>query len=307
MWHGGTGADTARMALHQRPYQGEADLDRLLDLLSESNLLDPAAGVLQPGDLTWWMRQNTVFDPVVGLRLFETGGRLVGFVFNDPLTWAVIQAHPTLKPNWLHELTEYAEEVARAAGSHLTVRVFSGDARLLGVLRARGYVPTGTPSLAFERPLHSDQAGPSDPGIHLRPVRAEPPDLSARVELHRAVWQPSRFTLEAYLNLRAAPSYRPELDVVAETAGGRLAAYALGWFDARTKTGEFEPVGTHPDFRGRGLAGAVLAEVMRRFQALGARRAIVSTSADNAAAVRLYQSAGFQVDGEYLELRSPQL
>lgn len=295
------------MTLRSQSYQGEPDFSRLLDFLSEIGALDPAAGFLQPGDLAWWTRQNTVFHPATGLRLFEADGRLAGFVFSDPPTWGAIQAHPALGGEALRELVGYAECVARPAGPHLTVRVFSGDVHLLEALRERGYMTSGTPSIAFEQALNDDQIGPELRRICFRAVRDDLADLNARALLHRAVWHPSRFTLEAYLNLRAAPCYRPDLDLVAETVDGRLAAYALGWFDPRTQVGLFEPVGTHPDFRGQGLARPVLIEVMRRFRALGARRAIVSTSADNAAAVRLYKSAGFQVYGQYLELQSPAL
>jgi mycothiol synthase len=57
----------------------------------------------------------------------------------------------------------------------------------------------------------------------------------------------------------------------------------------------FEPVGTHPDFLRKGLGRAVMLEGLRRLQQSGMRQAIVSTYEDNQAAIKLYESTGFQV------------
>lgn len=66
------------------------------------------------------------------------------------------------------------------------------------------------------------------------------------------------------------------------------------WFDPLNGVGLFEPVGTHPDFQGKGLGKAVMAEGMRRMKAAGMRRAVVGFDPSNAAALALYTSMGFQ-------------
>ena len=58
--------------------------------------------------------------------------------------------------------------------------------------------------------------------------------------------------------------------------------------------GLFEPVATHPDFHGKGLGKAVMAEGLRRMKAAGMRRAVVGFDPDNAAALALYTSLGFR-------------
>jgi GNAT superfamily N-acetyltransferase len=66
------------------------------------------------------------------------------------------------------------------------------------------------------------------------------------------------------------------------------------WFDPVNAVGLFEPVGTHPDFQGKGLGKAVMAEGMRRMKAAGMRRAVVGFDPNNAAALALYTSLGFR-------------
>ena len=62
-----------------------------------------------------------------------------------------------------------------------------------------------------------------------------------------------------------------------------------------SKTGLFEPVGTHLDFQRRGLGKVVMTEALYRLQARGMQRAIVSTKADNIAGIKLYEAVGFRI------------
>ena len=131
------------------------------------------------------------------------------------------------------------------------------------------------------------------PGTTLRSVQEA--DIEERVAVHRAAFDPSQFTREAYQRLRAAPGYRLDLDVAAVAPDGHLAAYALGWFDPISRIGLFEPVGTHPLLQRQGYGKAVMVEGLRRLRDLGAPVAFLHTGAAAEAAVRLYESVGFRV------------
>lgn len=87
--------------------------------------------------------------------------------------------------------------------------------------------------------------------------------------------------------------YRPELDLVAVTPDGRLAGFLVGWLDEARQLAQIEPMGVHPDFRGMGLARALLFEGLRRFQSHGATEAAVETESGRSPALHAYQSAGF--------------
>ncbi len=53
-------------------------------------------------------------------------------------------------------------------------------------------------------------------------------------------------------------------------------------------------VATHPDYRGRGLARALVSAALDRIRAQGGRYALLRARADNEPAYRLYRSLGFQ-------------
>lgn len=282
-------------------YRGEEDFPALLDFLSRATLADSGAGYLHPGDLTWWLRQNNALKPQQSIKLFAEGDTLLGFTFSDPATWAVIQALPGLPITLLDQMLEHVEQRAGDHKPELVVWAFEGDKSLVAALERKSYRRGGEGTCQLE---HQPVAGSVidleiqfPEGYSFTAISDEPQIKRERVELHRAVWNPSRVTLDAYEHLRAASSYDMTLDVVLRTLGGQFAAYALGWYDAQTKLGIMEPVGVHPEYRRRGLGKLVVHEVTRRLTALGARRISIRTPQSNRAAVGLYISVGYKVTG----------
>ena len=82
--------------------------------------------------------------------------------------------------------------------------------------------------------------------------------------------------------------------MVAAADDGRIASFCITWMDDVTKEGHFEPVGTAPEFQGKGLGKAVLTEALLRLQSMGMRHASVVTLETNLPACALYRSVGFQ-------------
>lgn len=99
-----------------------------------------------------------------------------------------------------------------------------------------------------------------------------------------AEW-PSAF---AYQELQRAPDYRRDLDLSVVSPDGMYVACCVVWLDARNRMAVLEPVGTHPDFRGRGLGREVVLEGIRRAAALGAERVWVGSGQP------FYQAIGFR-------------
>jgi len=101
------------------------------------------------------------------------------------------------------------------------------------------------------------------------------------------------------------PEHIAELDLVAVTPDGRLAGFCVCWLD-RTgdhAIGQIEPLGVRADLAGLGLGGAMLSEGLQRLHLLGAQRVYVETDSYRNPALRLYESAGFQVVRDVLVYR----
>jgi len=60
---------------------------------------------------------------------------------------------------------------------------------------------------------------------------------------------------QSYDDVRQTAAYRGDLHVLVEAPDGTMASSTIMWLDEANKTVEFEPVGTHPDYRRLGLAG----------------------------------------------------
>ena len=129
-------------------------------------------------------------------------------------------------------------------------------------------------------------------------------EISNRAAAQRDVWQPwsvADVSDEDYASLMRLPGYHRDLDVVAVTPDGVIAAYVNGWIDPVNRIGDFGPVGARPAYRRQGLTRAVLLEGLRRMQARGMDRVCVSTGVSNTPALRLYESLGFKIVNKYLD------
>lgn len=117
-----------------------------------------------------------------------------------------------------------------------------------------------------------------------------------RVAIHQAAWGSPLFTTASLARLETTWPYRKDLHVFVQAANGTLAASAIIWFDEGTWTAEFEPVGTHPDFRRKGLGRALQLYGMQRVKELGGSKMLVAClgGSTHPAAKNLYQDVGFR-------------
>lgn len=298
------------------------DLERMLTLVSAATIADgPRAGHLHPGDVVWGLYQNTRIDSSRLVHLFDdASGGLAGFAWLNPPAHVLVTIAPGVAdPRGTFDMIAgWAEahlfDEARASGSPLeaiTTEIASTDLVGHDWLTGAGYRPTGEAIFQLNhQPLDRDLPGAVPPdGAIVRPVDgADEQDVAARIALHREVWAPSKFTAEGYTRLRERPLYRPDLDLVAVTPEGALAAYAIVWWDPASRVGLFEPVGAAARHRGKRYASAVMAEGLRRLRALGATDAVVgvATRPESEPARRLYASTGFNVACRWDTWRKPE-
>jgi ribosomal protein S18 acetylase RimI-like enzyme len=196
-----------------------------------------------------------------------------------------------------------------ASPPRLQVWVPGWDERWAGLLRRRGYEQRGTPEDLRARRLDVDLPdAPLADGYRIRPLGGDE-DFPARGDLSLVVFHPepdgsTAMCAADYRNVQRCPLYRRDLDLVAEAPDGTLAAFTTTWFDDVTRTGFFEPVGTHPDHRRRGLGRALLVEGMRRLAWYGAE--IAYTSSYGTSAGGLYESVGLAVTGQLVRWERPE-
>ena len=94
--------------------------------------------------------------------------------------------------------------------------------------------------------------------------------------------------------LRGHPDYVPELALVAEEDGAP-AAYVGAHVAADEAS--INNVATDPQYRRRGLAEALLRELMARAEKQGVRKYSLEVRVGNAAAIALYTKLGFEPVG----------
>jgi len=192
-------------------------------------------------------------------------------------------------------------------GIRFTVsHVSLADHARLDALRAAGFELNGPPSVLFERGTSDVTLTPVD-GFEIRALRGEHEHVS-RADAARLAFA-STLEPEAhrarYLRFMRSPAYALDRDIVAAAPDGTIASFAMYWMDDDLSLGQFEPVGTHPDFQRRGLARAVLHAGLVRLGEAGIARARVMTGGGNERAKRTYLATGFRPVDEVGSFRAP--
>jgi ribosomal protein S18 acetylase RimI-like enzyme len=285
------------MAIHARRYENDTDLRRMQSLQQELWAAEGPYVATHVGDLAWWLHR-----PEGKRRLWFDGDRCIAWGWLFPPALLAYDVHPEHRRGSLHaEVLAWLDE--EGEGDVLTTYALETDDETLALLAQLGYArPEPYKWYAYQlRELEREVPEPELPdGFRLHTVDGED-DFVKRVAIHRAVWAPSRVTEEVYRRVTGAWPYRADLDCVVEAPDGRFAAYVLCWHDDANGVGLFEPVGTHPDFRRRGLGSAVCRYGFRRLREEGATHALVL--ANDAPAVALYESVGFRRYTRVVELR----
>jgi GNAT superfamily N-acetyltransferase len=276
--------------------------------------LDLVNGDATVGELAWgWGKDVDTLGPHWRHRLWFVDGELAGWgwaclPYRQPrgdgtfaaakeanLTW---QVHPD-RPELLTEILDWYDEVAGDVDRLLTMQVADVEARAR--LAAHGYVfdaESGSDDGHWIQFNVRDLADVPEPLLPkgFRFVSAEDVSVAEAVEAHRGAWDRSRLDEAGLARVQRTWPYRPDLHVFVEAPDGALAGSAIAWLDPVTRTAEFEPVGTHREFRRRGLGTALQLHGMRVARAAGADRMLVACLGAPAhpAAREMYYGVGFR-------------
>ncbi|HSJ58414.1 MAG TPA: GNAT family N-acetyltransferase [Anaerolineae bacterium] len=232
--------------------------------------------------------------------LWETAAGDIAAVLHPVYAGEVfLHMNPAFRTQALEEeVLAVAEERFAADTSdgrrYLVVNRDRDDELRLAVLTERGYRKWGEPVHHWSRDL--DAAIPAVPVAAGYTIRSMG-DVDEHPARSWASWRAfhpddpdeAYEGWEWYSNIQAGPLYRRDLDVVAATEAGEIAAFCTIWYDDVTRSGVCVLVGTAAEHQRRGLGKAVIWEGLRRMQRLGGTRAFANGY--DAAANALYGAA----------------
>jgi GNAT superfamily N-acetyltransferase len=266
------------------------------------------------GELAWiWGKGHAAEGQAWPCRLWFSGGELVawgwanmprqiprsdGSVRNVTYAYLALQVHPD-RAELVDEVIDWYDDVA--ADLERTVLAGEADTFALGRWHAHGYGTdpaslgdAGSWTQLNERDLTDVELPTLPAGFRFRNADEAGPEAAVRA--HLDAWAPSTYTAEGYEGVRSTASYRGDLHVLVEAPDGTMAASAIMWLDEVNRTAEFEPVGTHPDFRRRGLGRALLLHGMHLARDAGATHVTVAClgAPGHPGARGLYDSVGFR-------------
>jgi ribosomal protein S18 acetylase RimI-like enzyme len=98
-------------------------------------------------------------------------------------------------------------------------------------------------------------------------------DYENRIETERLTFARDSLNREWFETKALAPGYSSDWDLAIVSPTGQVVAFCLAWLDQKNNVAEIDPVGTHPDYRKRGFAQALLTECFVRLHNHGITKA----------------------------------
>lgn len=259
---------------------------------------DHAAFQLHPGDLGWFARfgERRMLDTV---RTWSRAGRVVAVGLLDGpdlLRLAIdpgVEEDDGLARRLIADLGDPEGGVFGAGTAYLEVPAGAGIRELLA--------ETGWKTDEPWTPLKRDLARPVE--RHDLRIEIVGPELAAeRVALQRSAFENSTFTVEAWTAMAAGAAFADARDLIGLDSAGVPVAAITVWSAGPGLPGLIEPMGVHPDHRGRGHGRAITLAGAAALRELGASSATVCTRSSNLGAIATYRSAGMTALPERMDL-----
>jgi len=290
--------------MKRRSYRSEQDIILLQDFNAAPIKKSGGCGYLHPGDIAHhFFSGNKTMDPREICSIWEDDMGVAAWILASPKYRGFdAQVRPDVRTgDFEREVLKYAEEETLKfmkkygfEGKELGAEACQCDHDRSRVLIDLGWtLDTEAEYVLNRRPLQDIPDPVLADGYTIRTVRG-PEEAEAVVKLHLDVFTTSGWTVELYRTYMEKPGYEPEREYLAVDPQGQLAAFTVTWLDELNKTVLFEPVGTHPDHRRKGLARALLCIVMQDLKKKGFKTALVQNEGANGASRDLYLGMGFK-------------
>jgi mycothiol synthase len=175
------------------------------------------------------------------------------------------------------------------SSDYISVDAFRGDEARHELLLELGWEPDDEDPYVLNRTAIRSVDVPALPAGYSFQSAKSIEDAAALAEIQNASFNPN-WTPELYRCVMESPGYAPERELVIQAPDGTFVAFTITWHDHLNRTGLFEPVGTHKDFRRRGFGRAIVLYGTQQMAAAGMKFVTVAHFGDNQAACRLYQA-----------------
>jgi ribosomal protein S18 acetylase RimI-like enzyme len=251
---------------------------------------DGAPTQLHPGDLGWFWRFGAKAT-ATAVRTWSQDGRVLAVGLLDGARLCRLTTAPDVRHDerlarqLVGDLTQPERGVLPAGQANVEA---PADALVRDLLAEEGW-GLDEPFT----PLRRDLTPPvEDPGVRVEVVGPEgAPERSA---VQRAAFEGSTFTDGRWHAMAAGPLYADARCLLVHDDAGHAAAAVTVWSAGAGRPGLVEPMGVHPDCRGRGLGRAVTLAAAATLRDLGASSVLVATPTSNVGAVATYVRAGFE-------------
>jgi ribosomal protein S18 acetylase RimI-like enzyme len=294
----------AEMPISSRGYTPDADFPQIQRFLFEVHK--------ETGTFQNWLPsrfENNHLDHIEDIRIWEEtdgGERRVMAVANpETKTIYFIQirpGHPTLLDEAIQWIEAHLVSKKKAPTEEQKIHIINlkGDREREAALLKRGFQRGKIYGVLRVRDLEAPIPDASTPeGFQIRSVRGredfEKLAANIRIVFGHGEW----FTADTLEGIARGSFYIRDLDLVVEAPDGSIASFCTFRVDPVSRATELEPMATHPDYRGLGLAKALISEGMRRLKDHDPLLLYIDGAADNTAANRLFRATGFEKKGTY--------
>lgn len=239
-----------------------------------------------------WMMEHPEFDKSArsSIGLWWSGDSIVGAAIYDmyygEAFCGALPDNETLYP----EILDYAYRELKD-DSGLAIAINTENIAEIRAAELAGFEQVDQIETIMELPLDRDFSSNLPEGLQLR----EMDQIADRDALEWLFWQgfdhgDDREAFERSLD--HAPHVRKHfnkaLSLSAVDPSGKLVSHCSLWFHQDTDYAYVEPVCTIPEYRGKGIASALLSEAVLRAKALGAKEAYVISD------LPFYENLGFE-------------
>ena len=321
-----------RDGLSFRLLQDESDLSRIVPINEALRQAGQVTFVSNLSDLTNWFQHPTNCDPLQDLLFAQISGEVVGFT---RVWWEEEETRPAriyfiilrVMPEWQGSgvdaaLLDWAEQrlvdIAAQHPSNLE-RVFSSHLSEKSVaqralLESRGYLPVRY-FMRMRRGLENLPETPLPEGVEVRPVL--PRDYralwDASVEGFKDEWSSTRVTETEYQRWLTSSEFQPLIWQIAwDKRENTIIGMVLNFINPQENEvygrfrGYTEGICVLPNWRGKGVARALICRSLAMMKALNMREAALTVDSDNpSGAQRLYLGQGYRTYETSLDVRKP--